>query len=352
MTTSARFHLRLLGRFALTAGEGGSAPIRLSTRKAGALLAYLAMSADQTASREELAALLWGDCPDPQARHSLRQALASLRKELGDGQVFTADKTTVRLEPGQWAVDARDFETLTRSSRPDDLERAGHLFAGALLHGLNIDEEDFNEWLNAQRPRMQLAATRLCETYATRPELVIDGRHAVAAAEQLVALDPLREDWQRLALTLYARYRGRNEALGRTEAFVALLRRDLGVAPEQETLALVERIRAGEIAFMAETPAEAAVSLPTRAPSLILPEGAKDLTSGDLPPARRGVSVLSKHRRRSRDRRGGRARYCFWTDLERSGSGARERSDTRGCDRGAGAAGRRAATAWPGAPAK
>src|SRR3979411_2294409 len=104
MTSSTRLHLRLLGRFALTAGEGDTTPIRLSTRKAGALLAYLAMSPDQTASREELAALLWGNCPDQPARQSLRQALASLRKELGDAQAFTpdtkvfiADTKTVRL---------------------------------------------------------------------------------------------------------------------------------------------------------------------------------------------------------------------------------------------------------------
>jgi TolB-like protein/DNA-binding SARP family transcriptional activator/Tfp pilus assembly protein PilF len=287
MTSSARFHLRLLGRFALTAGEGDSAPIRLSTRKTGALLAYLAMSPDQTASREELAALLWGSCPDQQARQSLRQALASLRKELGDVQVFTADTKMARLEPGHWAVDARDFETLARSSRPDDLERAGRLLTGAFLHGLNIDEEAFDEWLNAQRLRMQLAATRLCETYATQPELIIDGQQAVTAAEQLVALDPLREDWQRLALTLYARYRGRNEALGQAEAFVALLRRELDVAPEPETLALVERIRAGEIAFVQAEPKPSAVATPrrTEAPvlSLVSHDGAKGHTSGGFP---------------------------------------------------------------------
>ena len=114
MTASARFHLRLLGRFALTAGEGGPTAIRLSTRKAGALLAYVAMSPDRTASREELAALLWGGCSDQQARQSLRQALATLRKELGDGEVFSADTKTVRLESGHWTVDARDFETLAR----------------------------------------------------------------------------------------------------------------------------------------------------------------------------------------------------------------------------------------------
>ena len=58
MTASACIRLRLLGRLVLTRA-GDPAPVRLSTRKAGALIAYLAMSPDQAASREELATLLW-----------------------------------------------------------------------------------------------------------------------------------------------------------------------------------------------------------------------------------------------------------------------------------------------------
>jgi DNA-binding SARP family transcriptional activator len=50
MTPPAHIRLRLLGRLAL-AFEDESAPIRLSTRKAGALIAYLATSPEQTASR-------------------------------------------------------------------------------------------------------------------------------------------------------------------------------------------------------------------------------------------------------------------------------------------------------------
>src|SRR6186997_3234916 len=81
LTSPARIRLRLLGRLALVRGD--DMPVRLSTRKAGALIAYLAMQEDQAASREELATLLWGSCSDPQARQSLRQALAFLRKDLG-----------------------------------------------------------------------------------------------------------------------------------------------------------------------------------------------------------------------------------------------------------------------------
>jgi DNA-binding SARP family transcriptional activator len=71
----------------------------LSTRKCGALLAFLATRSEQTASREELATLLWGSCPDQQVRQSLRQALALLRKELGEADVLFSDKSTVRLVP-------------------------------------------------------------------------------------------------------------------------------------------------------------------------------------------------------------------------------------------------------------
>ena len=247
MTTRTRFRLHLLGRFALFAFDDASTPVRLPTRKCAALLAFLATRPGQTAGREEIAALLWGDCSEQQARQSLRQALASVRKALGGAQFLTADNTTARLEPTVWWVDVQEFEDLAGSSDPANLERAGALFGGAFLQDLNIDEEGFDAWLNSQRLRAELAATRLCETYATRPDLVADGQQAIATMERLLALDPLREDRQRIALTLYARYRGKNEALAHAAALCDLLKRDLGVAPEAETRDLVDRIRAGEI---------------------------------------------------------------------------------------------------------
>ena len=193
--------LRLLGRFGVIALDGESTPIQLPTRKSGALLAYLGMSRDYGASREELAALLWGDCSDQQARQSLRQALALLRKELGPSHLFTADTQIVRLEPALWSIDARDFETLARSQKAEDLSGAARLFAGNFLSGVNIDEEAFEEWVGAQRTRLQLAAGHLCETFMKRPDLVSDPDQALAAVEQLMALDPLREDWQRIAIS-------------------------------------------------------------------------------------------------------------------------------------------------------
>ncbi len=244
--------LRLLGRLSLACASTSTSeptPIRLSTRKTGALLAYLGMAADHSAGREELATLLWGDCTNQQARQSLRQALVSLRKELGSADLLMADTEMVRLSPGLWAVDAREFEELSRSADPESLARAARLFGGEFLAGLHLDQEGFDDWAIGQRQRMLIAAARICEIYASRPVLVTDrGDDAIALAEKLLALDPLREDWQRIALTLYARYRGKNEALAQADVFAGMLLRELAVKPEAATRQLVERIRADEIA--------------------------------------------------------------------------------------------------------
>src|SRR5512140_1752285 len=150
--------VRLLGRFSIVPADDESTPIQLPTRKMGALLAYLGMSRDYTAGREELAGLLWGGCSDQQARQSLRQALALLRKELGQSPLFTADANVVRLDPALWSIDARDFEALTGSPKAEDLAHAARLFTGDFLSGLNIEEETFQEWVNGQRNLTQLAA--------------------------------------------------------------------------------------------------------------------------------------------------------------------------------------------------
>src|SRR5215471_1783925 len=82
MSKLTHLTLRLLGAFAIEANVGRPIPILVRSRKARALLAYLAMKPHYRARREELATLFWGDNPDALARHSLRQCLISLRQDL------------------------------------------------------------------------------------------------------------------------------------------------------------------------------------------------------------------------------------------------------------------------------
>lgn len=257
-------YLRLLGRFGVAALDGESAPMQLPTKKIGALLAYLGMSRDYTASREELAALLWGGSTDQQARQSLRQALALLRKELPSEVLFT-DTKIVRLDPASWSIDAREFASFACSQNGEDLARAARCFTGDFLSGFILEEEAFEEWVSGQRTRLQHAAAQLCETFVRRPDLVIEQNLALATVDQLIALDPLREDWHRLAISLYSRYRGKNEALARAGNFASVLQRELGVAPERETRTMLENLRTADVAAWVNRPAEDARSSSHRA---------------------------------------------------------------------------------------
>src|SRR5439155_247628 len=87
-----------------------------------------------------------------------------------------------------------------------------------------------------------LVMSRKQAACAEGSEAAGSGLQAMAVAERLIALDPLREDWQRLALRVHARYRGQHDALAQAKTFETLLRRELDVDPEPETTALVERI--------------------------------------------------------------------------------------------------------------
>ena len=131
------------------------------------------------------------------------------------------------------------------------MRRAVSLVQGPLLQGFFLDEEPFEEWLQLQRSRIEKIETSMLERYARACDALEHGPDALAAAERLIALDPLREDWQRLALLLHARYSGPHEAAAQAKRFVGILRRELDVEPEPETIALLEEIRRGTIARIA-----------------------------------------------------------------------------------------------------
>ena len=108
--------LRLLGGFALDAGDGG-AP-RLPTRKTALLLALLALAAPARLRREQLCAAFWPDREEPQARNSLRQGLAAIRQALGalpGGSLrIESDVETVGLLGAPEDVDTWQFDASAR----------------------------------------------------------------------------------------------------------------------------------------------------------------------------------------------------------------------------------------------
>src|SRR4030095_1087527 len=116
--TSDLLQVRLLGGFELRSGHGRDAPPL--GRKVRALLACLALSPGKPWSREKLMALLWSDRGEEQARASLRQALAELRRALGDPSPLKTEHDVVSLDPAMIAVDAMEFERLAKAGKLDE----------------------------------------------------------------------------------------------------------------------------------------------------------------------------------------------------------------------------------------
>jgi DNA-binding SARP family transcriptional activator/TolB-like protein len=272
--------IRLLGMFAIEASIGRAIPMALRSKKARAVVAWLAMKPDYQARRAELATLLWGDNPDMLARQSLRQCLISLRQDLSvAAEIITVDREMIGLRAELVSVDARTFVSLARSANPDDLAQAAELWRGPFLPDLVLDIETYESWHRHEADRLLAAAAGVFDALCRTAEANGDADGAIAAAERLLALDPTREDWQRTALKLVARHSGREAALSRAKSLAELLRNELDVAPEPETRALIAAIERGEFAPAQATPqtqpalrdAVRPVSVPDPTPLLIAP---------------------------------------------------------------------------------
>src|SRR5258708_27111329 len=96
----------------------GRTAVETDTRKATALLAYLAVS-EQPQRRATLAALLWPDTDEQKARGALRRTLSVLRSALGDRWLDADGETIERQRIGARAAVAHFRPPLPPPRLPD-----------------------------------------------------------------------------------------------------------------------------------------------------------------------------------------------------------------------------------------
>jgi DNA-binding SARP family transcriptional activator len=156
----ACFSVRLLGGCQLL--DPGARRPSLTSRKARALLAYLAMPVGLHHDRRDLAALLWPNAA--RARTSLRRALSDLRSCIGDGLQSCGEQ--VFLEPGMFKTDVEHFVRATRVQSVELLGDATARYTGDFLARLQVDSERFTRWqlLQRQHLRSRMLVCRACES--------------------------------------------------------------------------------------------------------------------------------------------------------------------------------------------
>ncbi|OQA22817.1 MAG: putative HTH-type transcriptional regulator [Chloroflexi bacterium ADurb.Bin360] len=257
----ARLAILSLGPLQITLGDN---PVTgFDSDKARALLAYLAIEADRPHLRESLAGLLWPEFPEERARQSLSQALSNVRHVIGDRDehqsILFLDVTRQALRfnrASDYWLDVERFTTLPNlrihTSDPLQalrrLEEAAVVYRGAFLEGLSFgDSPAFEEWILVQREHfhrlMQHTLSRLVTGYSEQGEL----DRALDFAWRRVDLVPWHEEAHRQVMRLLAQTGQRAAALAHYVTCCALLRKELDVDPEAETVALVEAIRHGTL---------------------------------------------------------------------------------------------------------
>src|SRR5262245_17871641 len=241
----ARLTLTLLGGFRAHLDPG--APLALPTRKAQALLAYLAMTPGHAQPRDKLATLLWGSTVESTARTSLRQTLYALRRGLrgADGEPLHADANTVSLDPGAVTVDVGEFEQRVTEGTPSALADAAALYQGELLEGLTVQESSFEDWLLGERERLHEMALTALGRLLGHQRAAGSTEVAIQTALRLLTVDALQEPTHRALMELYAETGRRSAALRQYQLCLATVRRELNTEPEKETTALYEEILRG-----------------------------------------------------------------------------------------------------------
>jgi DNA-binding SARP family transcriptional activator/tetratricopeptide (TPR) repeat protein len=233
--------LGLLGPFVLRAD---GCEITGLARKAQALVAFLAVQPDRKIPREIVADLLWTQSGPDQARHSLRQTLVALRKSRA-ADLVRANADALWIEAGAVEVDACVLEAALADADPRALTDSASRYRGALLEDLPAVSPGFDEWLRTERTKFTTIMARVLRRVATTQIAASKPDAAVETASRLVGLDTLDEAGHRLLIECLARAGKRAEALHQFETCAGILREELDIEPDAETVALMERIRAG-----------------------------------------------------------------------------------------------------------
>ncbi|MCC3404647.1 MAG: hypothetical protein JGK17_03480 [Microcoleus sp. PH2017_10_PVI_O_A] len=265
-----RLALALLGPMQVMVN--GQPILTFPYEKVRALFAYLAIESSYPHHRDCLAALLWSDQCESNARSNLRKALSTLRHLLGDSAVdsplFLTTRNTIQFNPaGDRTLDVAILtQLLVKRSYPEgnrhsqyshsdaeldpecvsDLEQAVALYRGAFLDRIQLpDSEAFEAWVMLNRQRFHEFVVNACMALVTHYEHQHNYQKAQHYVQRQLQLEPWNESAHQCLMRILALCGRRTAALKQYDRCCQILEQELATEPEPATIALWEAIRSG-----------------------------------------------------------------------------------------------------------
>src|SRR5438874_5752293 len=240
--------------------------LTFALRKAQALLLYLAVEGGMH-QRRQLDAFLWPDSEPHEARAALRNAIALLRRLLGDPEASSYPHTHVLSQHDLLSLDphapieldldvvlhawkeAHKLSTLPSQEHHAALvtlvQRALALVRGPFLDGFWLGEDaPFDAWREQQQRQWQVRLLLLLDRLSFWQEAAGEFEPASATLARWVALDRLSEEASRRLMRMSL---ARGDAAAALQVYASLqahLAEALQITASPETVALAEHSRA------------------------------------------------------------------------------------------------------------
>ncbi|MBV9562112.1 MAG: trifolitoxin synthesis, TfuA [Bradyrhizobium sp.] len=237
-----RLAISLVGRLSIRLD---GRPIELRTRKAAAVLGYLALSESKQESRERLVGLFWSRSDEEKARASLRQVVRELRSVLEKAGFtgFSAGRLSIGIDMQQVSADVESILQLAESRRVHPLLLNVLRLDERLLEGMDDLDPSFRVWVLAKRQTVHERLMRSLDAGFVAANVAPDTKKKIAAA--IVNLDPTHELACCHLMQAHAEEGDIAGALRIYKALWDLLDRDYGMEPSKATQELVANIKLG-----------------------------------------------------------------------------------------------------------
>lgn len=248
----AALEIRLFGTLSLE--QIGYPEARFPSRRVRDLMSYLLITRETRHHREHLAGLFWGDQEEQKARHCLNTALWRLRRVLGPPPAWSAPYlhvdtqflgfnafSDVRIDIVEFEEHCRLAEQVGQHAPAQQAalyREAVQYYRGDLLTDCSED------WCLVERERLRRLYMRALSRLMGWHMAQGDFASVVEFGMAVLAHDSLREEVQRDVIAALLASGRASAALEQYQSCERVLKRELGIAPMEETQALLPTILA------------------------------------------------------------------------------------------------------------
>jgi DNA-binding SARP family transcriptional activator len=248
-------HLRvgLLGGFTVQRADVARPVSGWQRRTAKTLTKLLATTPGHALHRDQILEILWPDVDHESALNSFAKGVHAARRAFEPELLPRESSAYLRLTDAMLALDTRhvvidadNFEQLAEDALKQATVSAYEL-ALASYGGELLPEDRYEDWTSERRTYLAELRVRLLLAFADALEDRGAFREAADRLHALLQQDPTREDVHRRLIRLYAELGTRDQAARQFHACRDVLRRELGLVPARETVALYEDVLANRI---------------------------------------------------------------------------------------------------------